>query len=123
MKKKIKWIKRKLDRCDNCWRKSEYKFSLPDLGPMNEKGIVEVKYHYFYYCYQHSETSGFCMGCGGFFAGTEEFFQSGVRGLCVDCKEELEYDLGLNEDPYEDEEWEWDDNDCPLIEPSKEEVS
>lgn len=94
--KLIQKIKRKLDRCDSCWKKAEYHFEYPALSEEDAK-----KPTFDYCCYDHAITSGFCMGCGYFCSGTEDFDFSKVKGLCGQCVEDLEYDLGIEEFPGE----------------------
>jgi hypothetical protein len=43
-----------------------------------------------YLCYDHAVDAGFCYTCGGFYGGTEEFFHTGIRGLCSECKSALD---------------------------------
>lgn len=89
----IKWIKRKLNICFDCWKKAGYHFEYP---PMNlEDTDLEVQY-----CFEHAKKSGFCLGCGGFFAGVESFDFSEVEGFCSDCIDEINYELGW--DPYDE---------------------
>lgn len=50
-------------------------------------------------CPRHAVESGYCYGCGRFFAGIEEFdFGS---GLCSDCK--VEFDDGEPDEEYEED--------------------
>lgn len=37
-------------------------------------------------CMECAIAEGFCIICGEFFGGTEEFLRSGIKGCCVDCK-------------------------------------
>jgi len=87
----IIWIKRKLNRCDRCWKEATSHFSLP---PMSEEDTE----HFYQYCYDHAVKSGFCLGCGGFFAGVESFDFSSHRGWCDDCHDEIESELGIGEE-------------------------
>jgi hypothetical protein len=40
-------------------------------------------------CGDCAADAGFCLMCGEFFGGTEEFMLTGIKGLCVDCEQEL----------------------------------
>lgn len=51
-------------------------------------------------CSDHAAELGFCLNCGGYFGGTEEFMQTGIKGLCVDCE------MGIKEE-NEDNEPDW----------------
>lgn len=58
-------------------------------------------------CGDCAVNAGFCISCGGFFGGTEEFLRSGVRGCCCDCASEIndfgdweEDSPGIFEPPY-----------------------
>jgi len=89
----IQKIKRKLDRCDSCWKKAHYHFEYPALSEEDAK-----KPTFEYCCYDHAIDSGFCTGCGYFCSGTEDFDFSKVKGMCGQCVEDLEYDLGIGEE-------------------------
>lgn len=93
----IEKIKRKLGRCDDCWRKAEYHFELHDVEYFGDEP-TEVVIH-FHNCFKHAEISGFCLGCGGFWGGVESF-GSKIKAYCSDCAEELEYDMGIHEDQF-----------------------
>lgn len=41
-------------------------------------------------CEEHATEAGFCYACRGFYGGTEEFMVSGIRGLCCECKDQLD---------------------------------
>ena len=88
----IKRIKRKLNRCDCCWKRATEHFV---LEPWDEKLGAEIHYHY---CYNCALESGFCVGCGGFFAGAERFDFSDHQGWCDDCWDELKWDMGEGEE-------------------------
>lgn len=68
-------------------------------------------------CSECAVNAGFCISCGGFFGGTEEFLRSGFKGCCVDCKSEIDGDSGLCDDPLHAEYWgeevDWEDYDAP----------
>lgn len=89
----IEKIKRKFDRCDSCWKKAEYHFEFPALSEEDAKKTI-----FEYCCYDHAVISGFCMGCGYFCSGIEDFDLSKVKGMCGQCVEELEYDMGIHPD-------------------------
>jgi hypothetical protein len=57
----------------------------------------------FIYCDEHAADAGFCISCGNFYGGTEEFFISGARGLCCECKSEMEEDMYGS--PYDEDEY------------------
>ena len=81
----INWIKRKLDRCDDCREKAVYHFEYPPMSEKDEgKDYLKVQY-----CYGHAIKSGFCCGCGGFFAGCESFDFSKHQGYCDDCYDDF----------------------------------
>ena len=94
----LRKIKRKLNRCDECWKKAEYHFEFPALSEEDAKNPT-----FNYCCYDHAINSGFCMGCGYFCAGTEDFDFSKVKGMCGQCVEDLEYDLGIHPDQLDAE--------------------
>lgn len=52
-------------------------------------------------CAECAIKAGFCISCGGFFGGTEEFLHSGFRGCCADCRAELELEDGYEPDDFE----------------------
>jgi len=89
----IQKIKRKLDRCDSCWKKARYHFEYPALSEEDAKNPT-----FDYCCYDHAITSGFCIGCGYFCAGTESFDMSEVKGMCSDCVDEWNSELGIGEE-------------------------
>ena len=86
----IERIKRKLNRCDDCWKEAIEHFT---LEPWDE----DTPYHY-HYCFKHALKSGFCVGCGGFFAGVESFDFSEHEGWCDDCYDDLKWDMGEGEE-------------------------
>lgn len=57
----------------------------------------------FYYCPQHAAEAGFCVYCGAFVGGTEDFLKSGVQGLCFDCFYQLEEEPRAFWEEYDDE--------------------
>jgi hypothetical protein len=60
-----------------------------------------------WYCAPHAQENGFCINCGLFSAGTEDFDFSPV-GLCGSCNQMLEDEFG---DAFEDDELQDDDYD------------
>lgn len=52
-------------------------------------------------CPDCAAGEGFCLSCGGFFGGTEEFFYSGINGFCRDCVSEYELGDGYEPDGFE----------------------
>ena len=59
---------------------------------------------YEYLCWQHIEDSGFCVGCGQFWAGIESFDFRRSQ-LCDNCASEVEDD-----DDWGESYAEWDDD-------------
>lgn len=57
-----------------------------------------------YYCAEHCFEKGFCSGCGGFYAGIEDFDFG--NGLCENCEADIggDYDGG-----WDDDDVDWDD--------------
>jgi hypothetical protein len=60
-------------------------------------------------CDAHKYEEGFCLYCGYFSAGIESFHFWHPRGLCDNCRFEIEaeyerkdYDYACDFDPYED---------------------
>ena len=84
---------------DGCTKPAEYEFEYPRWGE-DDDGSTELL------CYDHAKESGFCLGCGHFSAGTEDFDFSEIEGYCGQCVEELRYESG----EYDDED-DWDDYD------------
>ncbi len=109
-------IKRILNRCDSCWREADFHFELHDVEYEGEESKEVI--HHFYNCYKHALKSGFCLGCGGFWAGVESFDFSKVKGYCSDCVDELEDELGIGEcygdyDYYDDYEHDFEEKQTP----------
>ncbi|OGU61661.1 MAG: hypothetical protein A2V66_15580 [Ignavibacteria bacterium RBG_13_36_8] len=99
-----KKIKQKLGLCNLCWRRAQYHFELEEYFKKGNKEFLfsgRVRTIKFQYCYKHAETSGFCLGCGYFLAGTEAFDSSTIKGYCQECIDEINYDLGVP-DPNEE---------------------
>lgn len=63
---------------------------LPDY---EETGI------FYHYCPKHAEANGFCVCCGEFWGGIESF-EFWHPGLCDNCHDDIQAELG----EYEDEE-------------------
>lgn len=61
--------------CDRCHKDEVARYEIADTE--------------FFLCSDCAVNEGFCLNCGGFFDGTEEFMLTGIRGLCVDCETEL----------------------------------
>lgn len=57
-----------------------------------------------YLCHKHMLKSGYCLWCGYFCAGSEDFDFSPMPGYCYDCRDEIRHEMG--EDDYDD----WDDD-------------
>jgi hypothetical protein len=55
-----------------------------------------------WYCDDHAAEAGFCLWCGHFGAGSEEYDFSRHKGYHRDCFEEMRYDVG---DFDEEEDW------------------
>ncbi len=55
---------------------------------------------HFMYCDKHAADAGFCISCGDFYGGTEEFFRSGMHGLCCEC---LRNDDWSSDDDFDEE--------------------
>lgn len=54
----------------------------------------------YYYCSSHAAKNGFCFGCGNFWGGVEAFDFSPIKGLCPNCRSELEEDDEELEDEF-----------------------
>jgi hypothetical protein len=61
----------------------------------------------FYYCREHAARFGFCLSCGAFVGGTEDFLRTGQEGLCFDCywTEQQEIERVFYDDD-DDDDWE-----------------
>lgn len=55
-------------------------------------------------CDEHAVEYGFCLWCGHFGAGCDDYDFSPVKGYHRDCYDELRYELGEveDDDQYED---------------------
>lgn len=69
-----------------------------ELGCTKEASEYVVTYAaddpsaHFMFCADHAAAAGFCTICGEFYGGTEEFFHSGIRGVCCECIHSDEFD-------------------------------
>lgn len=86
--------------------------------PVPEDGVYPSEW----LCAEHAVEQGFCYGCGGFFAGTESYDFSPVKGLCYDCRSELDEPEGEGDADYYDfytEGWVDADSDVSDMEPDE----
>ena len=61
----------------------------------------------FYYCGDHAEDNGFCVGCGTFSAGLESF-DFIHPGLCDNCYDEVKSDeVETTAEDYHPGPWDW----------------
>lgn len=61
-----------------------------------------------YLCAEHAFEAGYCSQCGVFWGGIDEFDFGRIRGLCPNCRDEVEADTCASE-PGEDYEPELDE--------------
>lgn len=59
-----------------------------------------------WYCDEHAPRAGWCLGCQGFFGGTESFSYRGHRGYCTECSWELDRLTGWTDEAFDD----WEDD-------------
>jgi hypothetical protein len=76
-----------------CFRAPEYYFELDDLDVKTNEIVTQS----IPLCSKHASGSGFCLGCGGFFAGVDDF----EGDLCFECKDQFNRDIGAY-DEYSD---------------------
>lgn len=57
-------------------------------------------------CFTHAKEFGFCAVCHAFYGGVESFDFGKSKFTCDDCYEELNADMGLQEDNYDDDDFE-----------------
>lgn len=74
--------------CDNCGKDDIARYEIDEAE--------------FFLCPDCAVNAGFCLSCGGFFGGTEEWFRSSIRGMCVDCRNEVKF-----ADEYEPDDFEY----------------
>lgn len=87
---------------DGCNEEATVICSLPSF----EEGKEDLTEHL---CVKHAEESGYCIYCGGFWAGCESYDFSSIKGVCENCICEFE------EPEPEDDYLEYDDfSDLPI---------
>jgi hypothetical protein len=93
----IRWIKHKLHLCEYGWccHRGE-KYILPDAVICEKTGCYVDKW--FYICFNHAKSIGFCASCGTFYGGCEDFDFNGSKFFCSDCLDELNHEIGLDDE-------------------------
>ncbi len=75
-----------LNKCEECGKKGQvYEINAPE----------DIFHAYYCLCDRHAPKRGFCLGCGYFCGGLEDFeFGSGSKyGYCFDCWEALRVEI------------------------------
>jgi hypothetical protein len=97
-------------KCKNCGEHGDL-YVYPDGAPAGRL------------CAKHAAKHGFCIRCGHFCAGIEDFDFSPVSGMCGDCADEFRCDLAeeedFDDDYFRDENDEYDDLEDALQECGK----
>lgn len=60
-----------------------------------------VDNHHLIACPGCAADNGFCMICGYFCAGTEDYDFSPIKGVCGECVDDLRYETGEYDEPDE----------------------
>jgi hypothetical protein len=72
--------------------------SIPCMVNDYDPETKESKEIRFDYCSEHASGNGFCWGCGLLWAGVEDFDFNNPSGLCGNCRDEIEDEIGVNDD-------------------------
>lgn len=95
----VRWLKEKLHRCqrEGCWKKGNPCYYPPHGEPDDDVPV--------WVCCEHMKVEGFCVGCGGFWAGVESFDFG--PGWCDNCAPEWEEPFDEDYDNADEEYYRW----------------
>jgi len=85
-----------------CWHKGCTETHVVPCYLPSYQGPVDYNHADTWLCPQHCQEEGFCWGCGQFWAGIESFDFSS-SGLCENCKDESDADMGCCDECDEDD--------------------
>lgn len=74
-----------MNKCTQCHANDAHDWDAPDGTTLR-------------LCNDCAIAVGFCVGCGGYIAGSEFEERHGLPGLCVDCLDDLRAETGEYDD-------------------------
>lgn len=86
---------------DGCTSKATREYEYPVFESVEGKTVVATAW----ICNEHVADEGFCINCGGFWAGVESYDFSRIKGVCENCIHEFDDD---SENEFDDGD-DWDE--------------